>query len=226
MESIFPALIGLLSALVLYRYLRQRNATPQQRVAAMLRQYEGFAREGLSEREALLRLLLSRPGWQKLPLDFLGDLIGRLGSKEAVLRFVSLAEDCGYTKDQLPAIVNHSPPDARMERLACVLSRYGYQLQSDQRFKEAEFVQKLALALGPDCYFTNLPLATTYHRTGRCTEARPLFERGIAQLHTAGEKASAPGRFALADCFGAGVDATRLRALWLEMYDQCVKSTT
>lgn len=226
MESIFPALIGLLSALVLYRYLRQRNATPQQRVAAMLRQYDGFARAGLSEREALLRLLLSRPGWQKLPIDFLGDLVNRLETKEAVLRFVSLAEDRGYTKEQLPAIVNHSPAGDRMERLACVLSRFGYELQSDQRFKEAEFVQKLALALAPDCYFTNLPLATTYHRTGRCTDARPLFERGIAQLHTASAKASAPGRFALADCFGEGVDATQLRALWLEMYDQCVKSTT
>lgn len=226
MDSIFAALIGLISALALYRYLRQRNATPQQRVAAMLRQCDGFAREGLSEREALLRLLLSRPGWRNLPLDFLGDLVGRLAGKEAVLRFVSLAEDCGYTKDQLPAIVNHSPPDARMERLACVLSRFGYQLQSDQRFKEAEFVQKLALALGPDCYFTNLPLATTYHRTGRCTEARPLFERGIAQLHVACEKDSAPTRFNLADCLGDGIDAPRLHASWLEMYDQCVKSTT
>jgi hypothetical protein len=226
MESIFAALIGLISAVALYRYLRQRNATPQQRVAAMLRQYDRFAREGLSEREALLRILLSRSGWQKLPPEFLGDLVNRLGSKEAALRFVSLAEDCGYTKDQLPAIVRHSPAGDRMERLACVLSRFGYQLQSDQQFKEAEFVQKLALALGPDCYFTNLPLATTYHRTGRCTDARPLFERGIAQLHTAGEKASASERFTLTDCFGDGVDATRLRALWLEMYDQCVKSTT
>ena len=106
MESILAVVIGLIAALVLYRYLRQRNATPQQRVAAMLRQYDGFAREGLSEREALLRILLSRSGWQKLPLDFLGELVSRLGSKEAALRFVSLAEDCGYTKDQLPAIVN------------------------------------------------------------------------------------------------------------------------
>ena len=226
MESILAAFIGLIAALVLYRYLRQRNATPQQRVAAMLRQYDGFARDGLSEREALLRILLSRSGWQKLPLDFLGELVGRLASKEAVLQFVSLAEDCGYTKEQLPAIVNHSPAGDRMERLACVLSRFGYQLQSDQRFKEAEFVQKLALALGPDCYFTSLPLAITYHKTGRCAEARPLFQRGVAQLHAAGENASASGRFTLTDCFGDGADATRLRALWLEMYDQCVKSTT
>jgi hypothetical protein len=226
MELILAAFIGLIAALVLYRYLRQRNATPQQRVAVMLRQFDALARDGLSEREALLRILLSRSDWQKLPVDFLGELIGRLASKEAVLRFVALAEDCGYTKDQLPAIVNHSPPDDQMERLACMLSRFGYQLQSDQRFKEAEFVQKLALALGPDCYFTNLPLATTYHRTGRCTEARPLFERGIALLHTAGETASASGRFTFADCFGDGVEATRLRALWLMMYDQCVKSTT
>ena len=211
---------------MLYRYLRRRNATPQQRVAAMLRQYDGFAREGLSEREALLRILLSRSGWQKLPPDFLSDLVNRLGSKEAALRFVSLAEDCGYTKHQLPSIVNHSPAGDRMERLACVLSRFGYQLQSDQQFKEAEFVQKLALALGPDCYFTSLPLAITYHQTGRCAEARPLFERGVAQLHAAGENPSASGRFTLADCFGDGVEATRLRALWLEMYDQCVKSTT
>ena len=226
MESILAAVIGLIAALVLYRYLRQRNATPRQRVAAMLRQYEAFARDGLSEREALLRILLSRTDWQKLPVDFLADLVGRLASKEAALRFVSLAEDCGYTKDQIPAIVSHSSAGDRMERVACLLSRFGYQLQSDRRFKEAEFVQKLALALGPDCYFTNLPLAITYHRTGRCTEARPLFERGLTQLHTAGETVSASGRFSLADCFGDGVDATGLRALWLEMYYQCVKSTT
>jgi hypothetical protein len=226
MESILAAVIGLIAALVLYRYLRQRHATPQQRVAAMLRQFNGFARAGLSEREALLRLLLSRAGWQKLPLDFLGDLIGRLETKEATLRFVSLAEDCGYTKDQLPAIVKHSSAGDRMERLACVLSRFGYQLQSERRFKEAEFVQKLALALGPDCYFTNLPLAITYHQTGRCTEARPLFERGVAQLEAASETSSASGRFTLTDCFGDDADAIRLRGLWLEMYDRCVKSTT
>lgn len=226
MESILAAFIGLIAALVLYRYLRQRNATPQQRVAAMLRQCDGFARDGLSEREALLRILLSRSGWQKLPPDFLADLVSRLGSKEAALRFVALAEDCGYTKDQLPAIVAHSPTGDRMERLACLLTRFGNQLQSDRRLKEAEFVQKLALALAPDCYFTNLPLAITYHETGRCTEARPLFERGFAQLHVAGEKESAPARFNAADCLGDGIDAPRLRALWLEMYDQCVKSAT
>ena len=104
MEAILAALIGLIAAVALYRFLRQRNATAQQRVGTMLRQVDGLAKDGVAEREALLRLLLARPGWRELPADFLGELIGRLENKVAVLRFVVLSEDCGYTKDKLPAI--------------------------------------------------------------------------------------------------------------------------
>ena len=34
----------------------------------------------------------------------------------------------------------------------------------------------------PDEYFTNLPLAATYHETGRYADALPLFKHGFTQL--------------------------------------------
>jgi hypothetical protein len=69
-----------------------------------------------------------------------------------------------------------------MSRVACLFTRFAMPLQRQGRYKEAEFVQRLALRLEPNRYFTTLPLAATYHETGRHGDALPLFERGLAEL--------------------------------------------
>ncbi|MBM4264656.1 MAG: hypothetical protein FJ145_24930 [Deltaproteobacteria bacterium] len=204
-------------AIPVYRLLSRRVATPKSRVTSMLRQYDALARNGLSEGEALLRILMKRRGWKDLPHGFLSELIVRLASKEAVMRFVSLAEDYGYTKDKLPNIARDFEPARATEEVACLLARFGYEIQKEERFKEAEFVQQLALALGPDCYFTNLTLAATYHKTGRHEEARPLFEHGLARLDAARSE-----NLSL-ECF-TELDAAAMRRSWREMHGDCVKS--
>lgn len=212
-------LVALIVAIPVYRFLSRRSATPKSRVTSMLRQYDALAKSGLGEGEALLRLLLARRDWRDLPPAFLSELVGRLASKENVMRFVSLAEDYGYTRDKLPAIARDFAPAQALPRIACLLTRFGRELQQQQRFKEAEFVQQLALALGPDCYFTNLTLAATYHETGRYKQARPLFELGLAQF----EVADASNDSSMADCLGE-LDVAALRVAWRKMHDDCVKS--
>lgn len=182
----------------------------------MLRQYDALTRSGLGEGEALLHLLMARRGWKELPLGFLSELIARLATTENVMRFVALAEDYGYIKDQLPAIARELDPARAMQEGACLLTRFGHELQQQERFKEAEFVQQLALALAPDCYFTNLTLAATYHKTGRHEQARPLFARGLAHLDEAGSESS------FVNCLGE-LDAVAMRSAWREMHDDCVK---
>lgn len=225
MESILAALIGLAAALGFYRYFRQRNATPQQRVASLLRDFNAAAKGASSEHEAMLSILLHRRGWKELPMEFLGEMIRRLKHKEAFLQFVTLAEDRGYLKEQLPAIAMGRAASERIDRVACLLARFGYELQSQDRFKEAEFVQKLALALGPDCPFTNLPLAATYFAIGRFSEARPLFDLGLNALtKRSAVNAQAEG-LDLGACLGGDIDSVRLEQRYREMAEQCQEAT-
>lgn len=216
MELVSFFLIALIVAIPVYRLLSRRTVTPKSRVTAMLRLHEALTRSGLGEDEALLRLLMKRRGWKKLPAGFLGEMVVRLASKESVFRFVSLAEDYGYLKEKLPAIAREFAPARAMQESACLLTRFGHELQQQERFKEAEFVQQLALALAPECYFTNLTLAATYHKTGRPEQARPLFERGLVQLDAAGAEN------AFADCLGE-LDAIAMRGAWRAMHGDCVK---
>lgn len=216
MELVSFFLIALIVAIPVYRLLSRRSATVKSRVTSMLRQYEALTRSGLGEGEALLRLLMTRRAWKDLPGGFLSELIARLATTDNVMRFVALAEDYGYIKDQLPAIARDFSPAEAMEEAACLLTRFGHQLQQQERFKEAEFVQQLALALGPDCCFTNLTLAATYHKMGRHDQARPLFERGLSHLDEAGVEKS------LVNCLGE-LDAVAMRSTWREMHDDCVK---
>ena len=109
-----------------------------------------------------------------------------------------------------------------MAEVACLLARFGYQLQQEGRLKEAEFVQQLALPLGPDCYFTSLPLGATYYETGRYDEARSLFERGFAQLDKIGVP-GATGAFSPARCLAPEVELGRLRAVYCGKYEACLK---
>jgi len=193
-------------------------------VAALLRHYQTFAKTGLPEGECLFRIMAMRSGWKSLPHDYLRELVVRLGSKEDVIRFISLAEDYGYVKQRFPGIAQKGDLDRGMAEVACLLARLGYQLQQEGRLKEAEFVQKLALPLGPDRYFTNLPLAATYYETGRYGEARPLFERGLAHLEKFLRQGNASEPFSPAACLGPDADAGKLRASYLGKYDECLKA--
>jgi hypothetical protein len=165
-----------------------------------------------------------RSGWKDLPHRFLREVIARLRTKEEVIRFISLAEDCGHVKERFPSIAKKADLHEAMADVACLLARFGYQLQQDGRLKEAEFVQRLALPLGPDCYFTNLPLAATFHETGRYDEARVLFEHGLAQLEKSAVAAAA-GVFSPARCLGPEAEFGKLRGVYRGKYDACLKAS-
>jgi tetratricopeptide (TPR) repeat protein len=225
MEAILVWFVVFFAGLTIYRLLSQRAATPKARVAAMLRRYHLMARTGLAEAECLFRIMATRSAWKHLPYDFLRELVRRLTTKEDVMRFISLAEDCGYVKERFPVIAGHDDLNDAMAEVACLLARFGYQLQEQGRLKEAEFVQKLALPLGPDRYYTNLPLAATYYAAGRYTEARPLFERGLAQLQEFVSTANDNRQpFPPSVCLGTEIDATQLRANYLGKYEACLRA--
>jgi tetratricopeptide (TPR) repeat protein len=103
------------------------------------------------------------------------------------------------------------------------LARLGYPLQQQGRLKEAEFVQRLALALAPDCYYTNLPLAATYFEAGRLSDAKPLFERGLAQFEKNSPRGVSSQSSSLTTCLGPEVDGAKLKESYLNMYNACVK---
>jgi hypothetical protein len=212
-------LIGLLIALfAIYRLVSRKFTGPQVTVRALLRHYHAFERTGLPEQECLLRVLTHRSGWKNLPLVFLAEIVKRLKTKEDVFRFVSLAEGYRYDRKHLPAIARKKDMEVAMHDVARWLGDFGNGLQKKNRLKEAEFVQRLALGLQPDQYFTNLPLATTYYRMERYSDAVPLFEQGLARL----EK-SADGS-ALLDDLEPGADLNALRTGFEEMYAACLKA--
>ena len=102
-----------------------------------------------------------------------------------------------------------------MRDVARLLGDFGSRLQKENRLKEAEFVQKLALGLQPDQYFTKLPLAATYYKMERYADAVPLFEDGLARL----EKSE--GNSPVVE---PGANLKELRAGYEEMYATCLKA--
>jgi tetratricopeptide (TPR) repeat protein len=105
-----------------------------------------------------------------------------------------------------------------------LFARFGIRLQAEGSFKEAEFVQKLALRLQADQYFTNLPLAATYHETGRYSEALPLFERGLAQLKNFEADIKPESRLSPAQCLGHDAEIGKLSNHYREIYEACLKA--
>ena len=219
-------LISLIAGIIIYRLLVRRQATPKARVTAMLRRYRALERTGLSERDCLLQLLVTRKGWEKLPHRFLVAIVSRLSSKEDVMRFISLSEDYGYHRDRYPELATKVDLDSAIADIACLFSRFGFQLHAQGRYKEAEFVQKLTLRLEPEAYFTTLPLAATFHQTGRYADALPLFKQGFSQLQRfKTETRSVKRRFSPANCLAPGDEPEKLWQKYREMYEACLKST-
>ncbi len=226
MENFMVWIVALFAAITVYRLLSRRAVSPKARVAAMLRRYRALERTGLSEQECLLQLLATRRDWKGLPHRFLAEVVSRFQSKEDVMRFVSVSEDYGYHRDHYPEIATRVDLEPAMAEVACLLARFGFQLQTEGRLREAEFVQKLAIRLQPNQYFTNLPLAATYHETGRHDDALPLFEQGLARFQEfensikAVETALSPAK-----CLGPEVEIRKLKNRYRKMYEACLKAT-
>lgn len=223
MDAWFFWMLLLFAAVTFYRLL-QRESSPRARVTVLLRRYHALKKSGLSEHEALLRLLATRAHWKRLPLWFLGELVSRLQNKEDLMRFVSVSEDSNYARRPYPEL-SKLEPEAAMAEIACLFSAFGFRLQSAGRYKEAEFVQRLALRLQPDQYFTTLPLAATYYETGRHAEAVPLFERGLARVEES--KTEHDGRAGLvppSKCLAPDAQLGPLRNRYKTMYEACLKA--
>jgi tetratricopeptide (TPR) repeat protein len=226
MENMMFWIVVFFGAITLYRLLSRRRAvTPKARVAALLRRYHSLQRTGLSESECLLQLLTTRRDWNKLSHRFLAELVSRLRSKEDVMRFISVSEDYGYQREYYPELARKVDLEAAMAEVACLFAHFGFRLQAEARYREAEFVQKLALRLQPNQYFTNLPLAATYHETGRNEEALPLFEQGLARFQDfeSNAKAADP-ELSPVRCLGPDVEISKLRNRYRKMYEACLKA--
>jgi tetratricopeptide (TPR) repeat protein len=222
MDNMTFWIVSLFAAIMMYRFLSRRQSTPKARVATMLRRYHTLERSGLSEAECLLQLLATRKDWKALPHRFLAELVSRLHSKEDVMRFVSVSEDYDYQRNHYPSMARKIDLDAAMTEIACLFAGFGFRLQAEGRYKEAEFVQKLALRLQPDQYFTTLPLAATYHETGRHAEALPLFEQGLARFQDF-QKNSEPA-LSPAKCLSPDAEVNKLQNRYLKMYETCRKA--
>lgn len=225
MDNFFLWILVSLAIITIYRKLSRRVLTPKARVTALLRRYHVFEKAGLPEQEAILRVLVTRSGWKNLPPPFLTEVVSRLGSKEDVFRFVSLAEGYGYNQKHLPDIAKKEDMEEAMAEIACLLGKLGNRLQDEGRFKEAEFVQKLALRLQPNQYFTNLPLAVTYYRMEQYAEAARLFKRGLAQFEKF-EKEARPAEqiTEAAGWLGADGNLGELKVSYRNMYEACLKA--
>jgi predicted Zn-dependent protease len=170
-------------------------------------------------------MLTSRSHWKNLPPGFLAEIVARLQSKENVIRFVSLAEGYGFVRKDLPAIAKNRNLEAAMREVACWLEKFGDGLQKENRFKEAEFVQRLAFGLQPDQYFTELPLAVSYYKMERYADAVPLFKKGLARLEKLANGAKPMGEASLSvDGSRPAANLAELRAGYQELYAACVKA--
>jgi tetratricopeptide (TPR) repeat protein len=226
MENLMLGIVVVLATITVYRLLSRRAVSPKARVAAMLRRYRALERTGLSEQECLLQLLATRTDWKGLPHRFLAELVSRFRSKEDVMRFVSVSEDYSYQRDHYPEIATRIDLEKAMAEVACLFARFGFRLQTEGRYREAEFVQKLALRLQPNQYFTNLPLAATYHETGRHDDALPLFEQGLARFQDLEKNINdVEPAFSPEKCLGPDVEIRKLRNRYRKMYEACLKAT-
>ena len=215
-----------LAGFALYRKLDRWRKTPKARVRTLLRRYRALERTGLSEQDCLLQLLATSKDWKRLPHPFLAEIVSRFPTKEDAMRFVSVSEDFGYLRDHYPGLAAKTDLEAAMGEIACLFARFGFQLQEQGRYTEAEFVQKLALRLQPDQYFTNLPLAVSYHETGRHADALPLFERGLAQVNDLERKAGpAAPEFSPANSLWTDAEIRKFRNRCKKMYAACLKAT-
>lgn len=220
------SLFGLLIVVVaVYKLTQRRLSGPQATVRGLLRRYHSFERAGYPEQESLFNVLISRSGWRYLPPAFIAEIVARFRSKENVFRFVSLTEEYKFNRRQLPAIVVKNDMEGAMREIAVWLVDFGMRLQKENRLKEAEFVQKLALALQPKQFFTKLPLATTYYKMEKYRDAVPLFEAGLCELDECIDMPTAlMEALPFPDELGPGSSLENLRITYKEIHAACLRA--
>lgn len=218
MEGFTFWFLAFMAAVGIYRLFRKRAATPKARVTALLRRYGQLSRKGLSEEECLLNILATRSGWKALPHRFLREIVNRLRSKEDVFRFMSVSEDYRYPQERFPGIAGQVDLNLAMAQAAGLLVEFGRRLVEQERFKEAEFVEKLAVKLQPDYAFPYLALGETYVKSGQRDEAKNFLRRGLELLRAddRGEEIN----FSL-DCLGLGDDVEKARMSFQALYESC-----
>ncbi len=214
------------AGIAVYRKLARWRMNPKTRVGALLRRYRTLERKGLSERDCLMQLLTTSKDWKSLPHLFLAEVVSRLATMEDTMRFISVSEDYGYLRNHYPGLAAKTELESAIRGVAYLFAGLGFRLQEEGRYKEAMFVQKLALKLQPDQYFTNLPLAVSCHETGQHADALPLFERGLAQVNNLLTRADlAESENAQENRLWTVAEIRKLRNRCKKMYAACLKAT-
>ncbi len=212
---------------VIFVWFLRTFGSPKATANTLLKEYDAFERSGVSEQDRLFKLLATRGSWKDLPSPFLHELASRLGNKENVIQFVVLSERHQFDQLHYPRLAADDDPKNSMLGLAALLSSLGNTLQNQGKLGDAEFVQLLALRIQPSQHFTMLPLAVTYYRMGRYSDAVPLFEHGLSLLEEFEKKTEWMEQLSMpADLFGSKADIEELGVAYRNMYDVCVKASS
>ncbi len=218
--------IFILLAVVVVWFLRKFGST-QATAQTLLSEYDAFERSGLPEEERLFKLLATRGGWRSLPHPFLHELASRLENKENVIRFIALSERHQLDRSIFAQLAKQQDVEMALFGVACLLASFGNRLQDRGSLNEAEFVQLLALRIQPNQHFTALPLAVTYYRMKRYSDAAPLFKHGLSLFEKAEKEAKwiehLPSPTGL---FGSKSDMEELGQTYRKMYEECLKAST
>ena len=218
--------IFILLAVIFVWFLR-KFGSPQATAQTLLSEYEAFERSGLAEEERLFKLLATRGGWRSLPHPFLHELASRLENKENIIRFIALSERHQLDRSIFAQLAKEEDVEMALFGVASLLASFGNRLQDRGSFNEAEFVQLLALRIQPNQHFTTLPLAVTYYRMKRYSDAAPLFKHGLNLFETVEREAEWMEQLPLpADLFGSKSDMEELGRAYRKMYEECMKAST
>lgn len=218
--------IFVLLAVVFVWFLR-KFGSPQATAQTLLREYEAFERSGLAEEERLFKLFATRSGWRSLPHPFLRELASRLGNKEDVIRFIALSERHQFDRSRFARLAQEEDAEMALLGVASLLASFGNRLQDRGRLNEAECVQLLALRIQPDQHFTTLPLAVTYYRMKRYSDAAPLFRHGLDLFEKCERETKWMEQLALpSDLFGSKSGMEDLGQAYRKMYEECLKAST
>src|SRR5262245_40578185 len=168
MENFMFWVLALLAAITAYRLLSRRAVSPKARVAAMLRRYRALEGTGLSEQECLLcscwrhagigsgsRMVFSSSSSR----DFSPRKMSCVSSRFGGLRLSSRS----LSRDR------HEGRPGFGHGGSCMFVRSIRLSAANRRtFERSRVCAKTGdPPIQPNQYFTNLPLAATYHETGR-----------------------------------------------------------
>lgn len=211
---------------VVFVWFLRKFGSPKATVRTLLKEYEASERSGLPEKERLFKLLATRGGWRSLPHPFLHELGSRLGNKENVIRFIALSERHQLDRLHFARLAKEEDIEMALLGVASLLASFGNRLQDQGRLDEAEFVQLLGLRIQPDEYFTTLPLAVTYYRMKRYSEAAPLFKRGLALFEKFEKETTWMEQLPLtSDLLGSKSDIGELGQSYRKMYEECLRAS-